>query len=282
MLARRSCLSVPGSSEPMLAKAAGVGADEVVVDLEDSVAPESKEAARELAAQTLSTGSLAQATVAVRLNSLGSRWWREDLERLAPRVDSVVLPKAESAADVEEVAAQLDSLGGPAQGVRIQALIETAAGLQHVDEIAAGSERLDALTLGYLDLAASLGRPLAQDEPSRWLYAQERLVVAARSEGLQAIDGPHLATRDEDGLRRAAAHVRDLGYDGKWAIHPAQVPVLNAVFSPDEGDLARAQAVLDALDAADGGAVEVGGQMVDEASRKLALGVVARARGAGG
>ena len=266
----------------MLAKAAGLGADEVVVDLEDSVAVESKEAARELAARTLSESPLSEGSVAVRFNGLDSSWWRDDVERLAPLVGSVVLPKAESPVDVERVAAQLDTLGEAAREVGVQALIDTAHWLQHVGEIAAASERLDALILGYLDLAASLGRPLAQDQPSRWLYAQEQVVVAARSAGLQAIDGPHLATRDEDGLRRAAAHARDLGYDGKWAIHPAQVPVLNAVFSPDQVDLARAQAVLDALDAADGGVVEVDGQMVDEASRKLALGVVARARGASG
>ena len=115
MLARRSCLSVPGSSESMLAKAAGLGADEVVVDLEDSVAVESKEAARELAARTLSESPLSEGSVAVRFNGLDSSWWRDDLDRLAPLVASVVLPKAESPVDLERVAAQRDTLGEAAR-----------------------------------------------------------------------------------------------------------------------------------------------------------------------
>lgn len=274
MLARRSCLSVPGSSEKMLAKAAGLGADEVVLDLEDSVAPEAKETARSLVAGALRGG----APAAVRINGLDSAWWREDVDAVGSLAGSLVVPKVERPEDLERVARRLDALGEPAGDTRLQALIETARGLRDVGDIAAASPRLDTLILGYLDLAASLGRPLRQDEPGRWLHAQEALIVAARASGRQAIDGPHLAVGDEAGLRGAAEHARDLGYDGKWAIHPAQVPVLNAAFSPRPEELERAQAVLDALAEADAGVLAADGEMVDEASRKLALGVLARAR----
>jgi citrate lyase subunit beta/citryl-CoA lyase len=271
MLARRSCLSVPGSSQSMLAKAPELGADEVVLDLEDSVAPEAKQEARSLVA-----GALDGAPAAVRINGLASAWWRDDVDAVGGLAGSLVVPKVEGPEDLERVARRLDALGEPAGGTRLQALIETARGLQHVGEIAAASARLDTLILGYLDLAASLGRPLRQDEPGRWLHAQETLLVAARASGRQAIDGPHLAVDDEAGLLRAAEHARALGYDGKWAIHPAQVPVLNSTFSPRPEELERAQAVLDALAEAEAGVLEAEGQMLDEASRKHALGVLAR------
>ncbi len=273
MLARRSCLSVPGSSQKMLAKAPGLGADEVVVDLEDSVAPADKPQARRLAAE-----ALARDAMAVRINGLDSGGWRDDTDAVGQAAGSLVVPKVEGPDDLDRVARRLDALGDAARETRLQALIETARGLQAVAEIAAASPRLDTLILGYLDLAASLGRPLRQDEPQRWSYAQEALLVAARAEGLQAIDGPYLAVDDEAGLARAAAHARELGYEGKWAVHPSQVPVLNGAFDPGPEELARAQAVLDALEGAGQGAVRADGEMLDEASRKLALGVLARAR----
>jgi citrate lyase subunit beta/citryl-CoA lyase len=286
MQSRRSSLSVPGSSERMLVKAVALGADEVVLDLEDSVAAEHKASARELVAAFLSSCEPPACAVAVRINPLGGPWGERDVVELirhaGQRIGSLIVPKAERAQDVVRVERLLEESGPSAAHVRLQALVETAAGLLHVGEIAASSPRLDALILGYADLAASLGRKVRITSPAGWIYAQESLLVTARASGLQAIDGPYLEIRDDAGLRQGVEHVRALGFDGKWAVHPGQLPIINAAFTPAPEELARAHAILDALARSEGrGALELGGEMVDEASRKLALDVVARGRAAG-
>ncbi len=289
MRARRSCLSVPGSSEAMLAKAALLPVDEVVIDLEDSVAPAAKGEARDLVADLLGRDAMPAAAVAVRVNAIDSPWFADDVAELAGRVGarigSLVVPKVEGEDDLARVSALLDSLGEPAAGVRVQALLETAGGLLRAGQIAASSPRLETLILGYADLAASLGRPPGPDSPDRWLHAQETLLVAARAYGLQAIDGPYLGIRDDEGLRVRADRVRALGFDGKWAVHPGQIEAINEAFTPDLEEFERASTVVSALErAAEGearGAVELDGAMVDEASRKLALQIVARGHAAG-
>jgi len=286
MHARRSPLSVPGSSERMLEKAVGLEVDEVVADLEDAVAPEAKEAAREVVASFLEQRVSPAPAIAVRVNTLGGPWGERDIvevvSRAGPRIGSLVLPKVERAEDISVVDRLLEKLGSGAEGVAIQALIETAAGLLRVGEIAAASTRLEALILGYADLAASLGRTPAASAPESWLYAQETVLIAARSYGLQAIDGPYLEIRDEAGLRRRVAHARALGFDGKWAVHPEQLAIINLGFTPQPEELSRAHAILETLRTAEGrGAVEFEGAMIDEASRKQALEMVARARAAG-
>jgi citrate lyase subunit beta/citryl-CoA lyase len=268
----------------MLAKAPGLGADELVLDLEDSVVAAAKPGAREALAAFLA-GRSEQPALAVRVNALGSRWFRDDVallaERAGPAIDSLVLPKIESAADLEAVDALLDELGEPAAAIRTQALIETAAGLLRAGEIAQASQRLDALILGYADLAASLGRR-GDPGPDAWLHAQETLLLAARAAGVQAIDGPYLAIRDAEGLRRRVDRVRLLGFDGKWAVHPNQLAVITAAFTPRPEELARASAIVAAVEGAGAeGALELDGEMIDEASRKLAAQVVARGRAAG-
>ena len=282
MSARRSCLSVPGSSEKMLAKAGGLQADEIVIDLEDSVTAGAKGDARELVCRLLAEGRPGPGLVAVRVNSLDSPWWRDDVaalvERAGPALDSLVVPKVERAEDVLEVERMLDEREA---ATAIQALVETAAGLLRVGEIAVASKRLDALILGYADLAASLGRANPEAAGERWLYAQESVLVAARAAAIEAIDGPYLAVADEEGLRGWAEHVRDLGYDGKWAIHPSQIPLINDTFTPGDDELERAKAILAVLAEAESagarGAVQLDGRMIDEASRKQAKQIVARA-----
>lgn len=286
MHARRSPLSVPGSSERMLEKAVGLEVDEVVADLEDAVAPEAKEAAREVVASFIEQRVSLAPAIAVRVNTLDGPWGERDIvevvSRAGPRIGSLVLPKVERAEDISVVDRLLEKLGSGAEGVAIQALIETAAGLLRVGEIAAASTRLEALILGYADLAASLGRTPAASAPESWLYAQEKVLIAARSYGLQAIDGPYLEIRDEAGLRRRVAHARALGFDGKWAVHPEQLAIINLEFTPQPEELSRAHAILETLRTAEGrGAVEFEGAMIDEASRKQALEMVARARAAG-
>jgi citrate lyase subunit beta / citryl-CoA lyase len=286
MHARRTSLSVPGSSQRMLEKAIGLETDEVVADLEDSVSAGEKEPARELVATVLRREEGLAPAVAVRINALSGPWGERDVvelvSRAGPQIGSLIVPKVERAEDIVAVERLLEKVGAGAEGVGLQALVETAAGLLRVGEVASASSRLEALILGYADLAASLGRASAASAPESWLYAQERVLVAARAFGLQAIDGPYLEIRDDSGLRRRVEHVRALGFDGKWAVHPGQLAIINAGFTPESEELARAHAILDALADAEGrGAVEFQGEMIDEASRKLALEVVARGLAAG-
>ena len=196
-----------------------------------------------------------------------------------------MLPKVEHPHDLafaDRLLAGAEAAAGRTTPVRLVALIETAAGLAAAAEIARASERLDGLVIGYADLAASLGRPSA-GAAETWRFAQESVLVAARAAGIQAIDGPYLGTRDDDAFRASAAHARALGYDGKWAIHPAQLDALRETFTPTEEEVADAREVLAALEraAADGaGAVAADGQMLDEALALSARRVLARAGGA--
>jgi citrate lyase subunit beta / citryl-CoA lyase len=269
----------------MLSKAVGLPADEIVVDLEDAVAADQKDYARALVASFLSRERSIAATVTVRINALATPWGERDvvelLRQAGPRLDSLIVPKVERPDDIVEVEQLLHAQGESVQDVRLQALVETAAGLLHVREIATASARLDALILGYADLAASLGRSQGMSGPAKWLYAQETVLVAARAAGLQTIDGPYLEIRDDEGLRLWVEHVRALGFDGKWAVHPDQLAIINATFTPVEAEVARARAILDALEQhEERGAVELHGEMIDEASRKLAARVIARSRAA--
>jgi citrate lyase subunit beta/citryl-CoA lyase len=285
---RRSCLSVPGSSEKMLAKAPSLGADEVVLDLEDAVAAGAKEQARSMVIAALESGALHGVAVSVRVNAPGTPWCHADLIALAEAAAapaSVVLPKVETAGDLAFADRLLDGVeraAGPRPPLRIQALIETATGLARVQELAAASPRLAALILGYADLAASLGRSEAgARDLDGWRPAQEAVLTAARANGLQAIDGPYLGTAPDDAFVASATRARDAGFDGKWAIHPSQVPALNDLFTPTTAELEHARAVIAALDGAelsDGrGAVALDGEMLDEAVRVAALRTLARA-----
>jgi len=281
LVARRACLAVPGHNARMHAKALAAGADEVVLDLEDAVAPDAKEQAREVIAATLADPAWAGVTVAVRVNARDTLWHEDDLAWIAavrtPARLSIVVPKVQSAQDVRAVDATLTAAGAP-DDLTIQALLEDPAAVSDARAIAAAGGRLAALIIGFADLATALGRRGAQDDPATWLVAQEAVLAAAREHGLQAIDGPHLKLGDPSSLAEGALRARDLGFDGKWAIHPEQVPTLVRVFRPSDEEVAHARATLDALDAAAGvgdAAVRVGGQMVDEAHRDGATRVLA-------
>lgn len=288
--ARRSCLSVPASAPRKLAKARGLAADEVVIDLEDSVAVTAKEEARAAAVDALRDWT--DQTVSVRINPPRSRWCHLELAALADLAQqpwSIVVPKVESAGDLAFLDRLLDGVeaaAGRPRPLRVQALIETPAGLSNVDEIARSSDRLEALILGYADLAAALGRsPAGAAALDLWLGAQDAVLVAARRHGLQAIDGPFLGTAPDEPFYAAATRARDLGFDGKWAIHPSQVAALNALFSPTEDELEHARAVLAALERGEqednAGAVALNGEMLDEAVRRSAIRVLARSVPAG-
>jgi citrate lyase subunit beta/citryl-CoA lyase len=279
MRARRSCLSVPARPARKLEKAPELAADEIVIDLEDSVAPADKPEARAAVVEVLRDSRWVAPTVSVRVNGIGTPWFDEDLAEIAGadgHLDSVVVPKVEAAADLEHCERILAAAErrGP---VGLQALIESAAGLQAAGAIARSSQRLEALILGPADMSVSLGFPSPAEGP-RWDFVRGMLLVAARAAGLQAIDGPFLQISDAQGLRESAARAREFGFDGKWAVHPAQVDPLDAAFSPTPEELSRAEAILAALERGDGsGAVLLDGEMVDEASRKRAHRILARA-----
>jgi citrate lyase subunit beta/citryl-CoA lyase len=260
---RRTCLTVPASSVRMIEKAATLAADEVILDLEDGVAIDAKDAAR----ANLPLGR-ARGTLAIRINSLTTEWWRDDLAAVADaRPDVVVVPKVESADDVHAVVELLTA------GVGLEVLIETARGLVEVERIAAVGGPLEALIFGPGDFAASLGAPVLTIGAGASEYALARIAVAARAHGLQPVDGPYAELQDLEGLRAGALRALALGYDGKWVIHPDQIEPVNAVFTPSADELDRARRILAAAD----GAVTVDGAMVDAASKRMAEAVLARA-----
>ncbi|MCW3038515.1 MAG: hypothetical protein JWM31_420, partial [Solirubrobacterales bacterium] len=270
----RSCLVVPGHAARMHAKALASDADEIVLDLEDAVAPEAKDAARAQVLETLAGPGWAGRTVAVRVNALDTPHAEADLAAVAGLARdgfSVVLPKAESAEAVARARAALPP------SVGIQALIETPAGLLAAREIASAAGVV-ALILGYADLAAALGRRGAECDLRRWLVAQELLLTAARDGGVDAIDGPHFLLGDAAGLREAVRGVRELGFDGKWAIHPEQVQPINDGFAAGEDEHRWASGVITAVAAAAGSGsavVRLDGQMVDEAMVRRARRIAA-------
>jgi citrate lyase beta subunit len=283
---RRACLVVPAAPAAKLAKGRTLAADEVVIDLEDAVVPAAKAAAREELAAALGE-PWAAASVAVRVNAIGSPWCHLELAVLAASGRdglTAVVPKVEHPHDLafaDRLLAGAEAAAGRTTPVRLLALIETAAGLSAVDAIARASDRLDGLVVGYADLAASLGRP-AGATPQDWRFAQDAVLVAARAAGIQAIDGPHLSIRDDDAFRAEVAHARSLGFDGKWAIHPAQLDALREAFTPTDAEVADARATLAALEqaaAAGAGAVASGDRMLDQALAVSARRVLARASG---
>jgi citrate lyase subunit beta/citryl-CoA lyase len=301
--ARRSCLAVPASSERFLAKARDLPADEVFLDLEDAVAPAAKDAARRNAVAALASGTWRAGVRAVRINDATSPWAYRDVIEVAEGapggLDVIVLPKVTSPGQViwlDLLLSQIERATGrdgrPAGRIGIEAQIEDASGLAAVDAIAAASDRLEALIFGPADFTASIGmRSLdvgAQPEGyagDAFHYALMRILVAARGHGLQAIDGPYLKIRDVDGFRRAATGTAAIGYDGKWVLHPGQVDAANQVFTPGQAEYDRAERILDAYAHAttidQRGAVMLDDEMIDEASRKMALGLAMKGRAAG-
>jgi citrate lyase subunit beta / citryl-CoA lyase len=251
----------------MLAKAPALAADEVIVDLEDAVVAGEKESAREIAVATLQKGPLAR-TTALRVNARTTPWWGDDLKAAADaKPDVVVLPKVESAEDVSVAAERLPA------GIGLEAQIETARGLVEAERIAAAGHGLEALVFGPADLAASLGIPVLTIGAGASDHALARVVAAARAHGLQAVDGPHARLGDDLGLVLSARRAIEHGYDGKWVIHPSQIEPVNLLFTPSPADVERAKRILGAAE----GAARFEGELVDEASRRLAESLLSRA-----
>jgi len=297
---RRSCLSVPGSSDRFLEKAPSVPADMTFLDLEDSVAPLEKEAARGKVVEAVRSLPWDDRVLCVRVNAWDTRWTYGDVievvSRAGERLDEVMLPKVQSAAEVVALDLLLSQVeqncGLPVGHVGIEAQIETTRGLINVEEICAASPRLEAVIFGPADFAASMEMPvltggvqIPEYPGDHFHYVFSKILMAGRANGLQVIDGPYLRIRELDAFRDFCNRTRILGYDGKWALHPDQVRVLNEVFSPTQEQFDRAWAILDAYKQATEqerkGAVMFGEEMIDEASRKMALKFVARGERAG-
>jgi citrate lyase subunit beta/citryl-CoA lyase len=284
----------------MLAKATSLHADQVFLDLEDAVAPLEKndETRRKVADALRGTGWVAR-TKAVRVNAVDTQWCFRDIayvvEHAGEALDCIMLPKVETAGDVhfaDRLLSQLEAELGLARPIGLEVQIESPLGLTNIDAIAAASPRVETLIFGPGDFAASAGMPQltvgAADGDyggDQWHFVLWRILIAARAHGVQAIDGPYAQIRDPDGFREVARRSRSLGFDGKWALHPDQVELCNEIFTPSSAQFGRASRILEAYADATGGqrlgAVMFEGEMIDEASRKMAEQVVARGTASG-
>src|SRR5918992_1247225 len=278
--ARRSCLSVPGSSPKMLGKAPTLPADQVFMDLEDSVAPLAKDEARGNVIDALKNNDWGDKIVVVRINSIGTQWAADDLktvvEAAGSYLDCVMVPKVQYAHEihfVDHMLRMIETNFGLEKRIGIEAQIETATGLENINEIAHASDRIETLIFGPADMSASLGLPTVTAglpmpgyPGDHWHWVLETILVAARDAGLQAIDGPFLLIKDLDAFREAATRAKALGYDGKWALHPGQIDVLNEVFKPTQEEFDKAVAMLEAYEHATSvelrGAVMFGNEMI--------------------
>ena len=297
---RRSCFSTPGSNERFLAKAPTVPADMSFLDLEDSVAPLEKEAARAKVVQAIRQQDWGDRVLCVRINAWDTEWTYGDVIEVVgnagERLDEVMLPKVQTAAEVvalDLLLTQVEKKAGlPVGHIGIEAQIETTRGLINVDDICAASPRLETIIFGPADFAASLEMPvltggvaIPEYPGDHFNYVFSRILVAGRANGLQVIDGPFLKVRELDELRAFAQRTRVLGYDGKWALTPDQALVLNEVYSPTQEQFDRAWDILEAYRVATEergtGAVMFGDEMIDEASRKMATKFVTRGERAG-
>ncbi len=302
----RSELAVPGSNKRMLEKAPDAGADVVFLDLEDAVAPDDKAQARTNIIEALTTYDWSRCAVSIRMNGLDTHYAYRDLvdivEACGDKLDTILIPKVGSAADVYFVAtllSQIEAYKGYPQ-INIHVLIETAMGMANVEEIArACPERMEAMVFGVADYAASVRARTTQigganadygmltdpDERGerlyhwgdQWHYAISRMAAACRAYGLRPIDGPFGDFGDPEGYKVAARRAAALGCEGKWAIHPSQVALANEVFTPTASEVDRARRILVEMEKAakEGkGAVSLDGRLIDAASIRMAENVV--------
>lgn len=293
----------PGSRPALFEKMASSAADVINLDLEDSVAPDDKPQARQNIIQAIGDIDWGNKTLSVRINGLDTPFWYRDvvdlLEQAGDRLDQIMIPKVGNAADVYAVDAlvtAIEAAKGRKKRISLEVIIETAAGIAHVEEIAASSDRLQAMSLGAADFAASMGMAttgiggtqenyyMAREGQKYWSdpwhWAQAAIVAACRTHGVLPVDGPFGDFSDEDGFRAQALRSATLGMVGKWAIHPKQVALANEVFSPAEKQVTEAKEILSAMDAAQksgAGATVYKGRLVDIASIRQAQVIVKQA-----
>lgn len=292
--ARRSELATPASNERMCEKAAGSGADLVFLDLEDACAPRSKVGARAMVVSALTELDWGRTVRAVRVNGIDTPWCHGDIIEVVTgareSLDVIIVPKARSAREVwwvDVLLTQLEASLGMTRPIALEVLIEEAEGLLNAAEIARSSPRLEAVIFGAGDLSASLRARVDGNFDPRgdypgdfWHFARAQVLAAARAAGVDAIDAPYPAYQDPVGYREAATHASLLGFDGKWCIHPGQVPIANEVFSPTADEVVAAkEAMAVYLDAeAEGvGAIGRDGMLMDAAHLRHAHNVLYKA-----
>jgi citrate lyase subunit beta/citryl-CoA lyase len=283
----------------MCAKAARSGADLVFLDLEDACAPLAKESARQVAVAALTGLDWGRTVRAVRINGIDRPWCHRDVIEVVSgardALDVMIVPKARSGRDVwwiDVLLSQLEAQLGLHKRIGLEVLIEESEGLANAVEIARSSDRLEAIIFGAGDLSASQHArvdgnfdPVSEYPGDFWHFARAQVVTAARVAGIDAIDSPYPAYLDPEGYRRAATHASLLGFDGKWAIHPDQVPIANDVFSPTEDEIAGAKEAVEAYRAAEAGgigAIGRDGKLVDAAHMRHAANILRKAHMAGG
>jgi citrate lyase subunit beta/citryl-CoA lyase len=300
---RRSNLAVPGSSPKMIDKARTLPVDQVFLDLEDACAPLVKPEARKNIVAALNEGGFGDRVRVVRVNDWTTHWTYRDVvevvEGAGANLDCIMLPKVQSAEQVvalDLLLTQIETTMGYEVGrIGIEAQIENAKGLLAVDAIAKASPRVETIIFGPADFMASINmkslvvgeQPPGYDVGDAYHHILMSILMAARANDKQAIDGPYLAIKDVDGFRRVASRSAALGFDGKWVLHPGQIDAANEVYSPRQDDYDHAENILDAYtwctSAAGGarGAAMLGDEMIDEASRKMALVIAGKGRAAG-
>lgn len=262
---RRSVLYMPGANDKALEKAKGLPCDAIIFDTEDSVAPDMKEAAREKVAAAATSGDYGRRELTIRVNSLETPWFDDDVRSAAAAGPSgVVVPKIQSPADVARVESLLEAGGAP-DHTRIWAMLETPAAIEAAAEIASCSDRLAVLVMGTNDLAKELRAALV---PGRapLLWGLQRCVNAARYAGKVILDGVFNDIRDEEGFAAECRQGAELGFDGKTLIHPSQIDPANAAFAPSEDEVAQARRVIEAWEAglAEGkGVIQLDGRMIE-------------------
>ena len=294
MRLRRSELSTPASSERMIEKAAAGNADLVFLDLEDSVAPNEKVAARAKAIQALKTLDWGKKTRAVRVNDLESEYAYQDIisvvEEAGEYLDILIVPKVKSARDVwwvDVLLAQIEKRLKRPRRIGLEVLIEVVEAMLNVEEIARASSRLEAIIFGHIDYSASqgidarlAGNDLDTYPGDLWHYTRNRVVIAARAAGIDALDGPYLDFKNPDGYRRECIRAKALGMTGKWAIHPGQIDIANEVFSPTAEEVARARKIDDLYreaQASGQGSVAYEGRLIDVAVVRSARNIIQQA-----
>jgi citrate lyase subunit beta/citryl-CoA lyase len=295
---RRTQLAVPASDEKMMANAAESDADEVFLDLEDSVAPNAKAEAREPLVQAANEHDWSDKLLSYRINGVDTRWWYDDVIEVIAKageyIDDIIVPKVPNASElqtVDDLVTQVEVNNDlEVGGIGLEPQIEDGEGMHNVHEIAHSTDRLSCLIFGPGDYAAAMGTPgldIGQfpDYPGHyWHHALSECNAAAKSAGVPCTDGPYADIDDAEGFRTSAERANMLGCDGKWAIHPSQIEIANEVFAPDPEVAERAKRIVDAYAEAmaEGkGAVSVDGQMVDEATNKMAQDIVEKAEAAG-
>lgn len=294
MRLRRSELSTPASSEKMIEKAAASEADLVFLDLEDSVAPKEKRSARGKVIEGLLTLNWGKKTRAVRINNIETEYAYEDIieivEKAGEHLDLIIIPKVKAARDVwwvDTLLTQIETKLKRTRKIALECLIEEVEALINAEEIAHSSPRLEALIFGPGDFSASQGirmsaiGALPGGYPGdMWHYARNKIVVAARAAGIEAVDGPYADFRNPDGYRVEATRACVLGFVGKWAIHPSQIAIANEAYSPTQNEVDRARKLAKAYADAEEqglGAVAIDGVMVDAASVRILRNVIAKA-----